>query len=335
MRRRWPTRCAPRSRRRARGATSIRRRPATEALRATERIAIDYADGPDLIKKAELALKMLQVGNASAWPALRGTRHPPRSGSPGKVAFLYTGQGSQYANMLAELRQREPVVADVFEEADRAHGVRCSRAGGCRTSMFADPADPDAMARVEEELRRTEIQQPAVITVDTALTRLLGEYGIAPDMVMGHSVGEYGALVTAGGLSFADALEAVSARGREMASLRIEDPGAMAAVMAPVDEVEEIVAGIDGYVVLANINSTHQVVLGGATEAVGKAVEAVQQRGHTAIPLPGQPRLPHRDRGAGERLRCGAMLQRLGLRPPKLPTSRTSPASSIPPETAP
>ena len=150
--------------------------------------------------------------------------------------------------------------------------------------VFADPEDPAAMARAEEELRRTEIQQPAVITVDTALTRLLGEYGIAPDLVMGHSVGEYGALVSAGALSFEDALEAVSARGREMASLRVEDPGAMAAVMAPLAEVEEIVAETEGYVVLANINSTHQVVLGGATEAVARAVAAVQERGHTGDP---------------------------------------------------
>ena len=292
--------------------------PSAEALRATERIAIDYADGPDLIKKAELALKMLQVGNASAWPALRARGIHRGSGSPGKVAFLYTGQGSQYANMLAQLRQREPVVADVFEEADRLMGPLLE---GRRLSdiVFADPADPDAMARVEEELRRTEIQQPAVITVDTALTRLLGEYGIAPDMVMGHSVGEYAALVTAGGLSFPDALEAVSARGREMASLRIEDPGALAAVMAPVDEVEEIVAGIDGYVVLANINSTHQVVLGGATEAVAKAVEAVQQRGHTAIPLPVSHGF-HTAIVAPVSAPLRAMLQRLDLRAPKLPT---------------
>ena len=102
-----------------------------------------------------------------------------------------------------------------------------------------------------------------MLTVDTALTRLLGEYGIAPDLVMGHSLGEYGALVAAGALSFESALEAVSARGREMASLGVDDPGAMAAVMAPLADVEEIVATSDGYVVLANVNSTHQVVLGG------------------------------------------------------------------------
>ena len=137
---------------------------------------------------------MLQAGNASAWPALRARGIHRGSGSPGKVAFLYTGQGSQYANMLAELRRREPVVAELFEEAD---AIMAPLLEGRRLSdiVFADPADPDAMARAEEELRRTEIQQPAVITVDTALTRLLGEYGIAPDMVMGHSVGEYGALV--------------------------------------------------------------------------------------------------------------------------------------------
>ena len=89
----------------------------------------------------------------------------------------------------------------------------------------------------------------------------------------------------------------------------------MAAVMAPLAEVEEIVAGIDGYVVLANINSTHQVVLGGATEAVAEAVAAVQQRGHTAIPLPVSHGF-HTEivAPASEPLR--AMLQRLGLRPP-------------------
>ncbi len=292
--------------------------PSTEALRAPERIAIDYADGPDLVAKAELALRVLQAGNPSAWPALRGRGIHRGSGTPGKVAFLYTGQGSQYANMLAELRRREPVVADLFEEAD---ALLAPLLEGRRLSdlIFADPADPEAMARAEEELRRTEIQQPAVITVDTALTRLLGEYGIAPDMVMGHSVGEYGALVTAGGLSFDNALEAVSARGREMASLRVDDPGAMAAVLAPLEEAEEIVAGIDGYVVLANINSTHQVVLGGATDAVARAVEAVKERGHTAIPLPVSHGF-HTEIVAPASTPLRAMLTRLGLRPTRLPT---------------
>ena len=174
--------------------------------------------------------------------------------------------------------------------------------------------DPDA----EEQLRRTEITQPAVLTVDIALTRLLAEYGFAPDMVMGHSLGEYGALVAAGSLTFEAALEAVSARGREMAGLQPEDPGAMAAVMAPLAEVEEVVASIDGYVVLANVNSTSQVVLGGATEAVGRAVAALKERGHDAFPLPVSHAF-HTEIVAAAGVPLRATLQRLGVKPPQLP----------------
>ena len=171
------------------------------------------------------------------WQALRARGVFRGSGPPGKVAFLYTGQGSQYANMLAELRGIEPLVAEIFAEADQVMR-RCSRRE-LSDIIFADRDDPEAMAEAEEQLRQTEITQPAVLTVDVALTRLLEAYGITPDFVMGHSLGEYGALVAAGALPFDQALEAVSARGREMASLEIEDPGAMAAVLAPLEEVEE------------------------------------------------------------------------------------------------
>ncbi len=291
--------------------------PGAETLRAPERIAIDFADGPDLVGKAEIALKVMKSGNEGAWPALRARGIHRGSGAPGKVAFLYTGQGSQYANMLGVLRARERAVADLFDEADE---IMLPLLEGCRLSdiVFADPTDPAAMSRTEEELRRIEILQPAVITVDAALTRLLGEYGIAPDMVMGHSVGEYGALVAAGALSFEGALEAVSARGRELANLQVDDPGAMAAAMAPLAEVQEIVAAIDGYVVLANVNSMHQVVIGGATDAVGRAVAALQERGHTAIPLPISHAF-HTEIVAPWSVPVRATLQRLGLRPPRLP----------------
>ncbi len=292
--------------------------PSAGVLRAAERIAIDYADGPDLVAKAEMALKVMQSGSESPWPALRGRGIYRGSGAPGKVAFLYTGQGSQYANMLASLRAREPVVADLFDEAD---AIMSPLLEGRRLSeiVFADPDDAAAVARAEEELRRTEITQPAVITVDTALTRLLGEYGINPDMVMGHSVGEYGALVASGGLSFEDAMEAVSARGREMAHLQLDDPGAMAAAIAPLDEVQKLVDEIDGYVVLANINSLHQVVIGGTTEAVAQTVAELQQRGHTAIPLPVSHAF-HTTIVAPVSAPLRSMLERLGLREPQLPT---------------
>ncbi len=284
--------------------------PSAAVLSAPERLAIDYADGDDLIAKAETALKAMQSGNAAIWPALRARGIHRGSGAPGKLAFLYTGQGSQYAGMLRELRARERVVADTFDEAD---AIMAPLLEGRRLSdiIFED-------ADAEEQLRRTEITQPAVLTVDIALTRLLAEYGIAPDMVMGHSLGEYGALVAAGSLTFQAALEAVSARGREMADLEPEDPGAMAAVMAPLSEVEEVVASVDGYVVLANVNSTHQVVLGGATDAVARAVELLKERGHDAFPLPVSHAF-HTEIVAGASAPLRATLQRLGVHPPQLP----------------
>ncbi|MFN8130206.1 MAG: SDR family NAD(P)-dependent oxidoreductase [Solirubrobacteraceae bacterium] len=292
--------------------------PAAAALRAPERIAIDYADADDLAAKAALARKALQSPNPATWLALRGRGIFRGSGSPGKVAFLYTGQGSQYANMLADLRGSEPAVAAVFDEADR---IMAPLLEGRKLSdiIFVDRDDPDAVARAEEELRHTEITQPAVLATDIALTALLDAYGIRPDLVMGHSLGEYGALVAAGALSFEAALEAVSARGREMVNVQPEDPGAMAAVGGPTpEEVAELLDSIDGYAVIANVNSTSQVVIGGATEAVGQAVAILQERGHTAIPLPVSHAF-HTSIVAGASAPLRATLQRLGLRPPRLP----------------
>ena len=107
--------------------------------------------------------------------------------------------------------------------------------------------------------------------------------GIPPARLAGHSLGEYGALVAAGALSFAAALEAVSARGSEMAHLTVEDNGAMAAVIAPLDEIERIVASIDGYVVIPNANSTRQAAIGGATAAADAAIHAFSVAGPPAL----------------------------------------------------
>ena len=117
--------------------------PSAAALRAPERIAIDYADGDDLAAKATAALSALQAGNPAAWPALRGRGIFRGSGpAAGKVAFLFTGQGSQYANMLAELREREPVGRRAVRRGRRDHVARCWRAGGCRTSSSPIPPTP-------------------------------------------------------------------------------------------------------------------------------------------------------------------------------------------------
>ena len=185
---------------------------------------------------------------------------------------------------LATLRDEEPIVADTFAEADKVMTPLLGRP--LIDYVFIDSADPTESAAADEQLRQTEITQPAILTVDIALTRLFGAYGIEPEMVMGHSLGEYGALVASGALRFADALEAVSARGREMAHVAVEDCGRMAAVFAPLEEVERTLGEVDGYVVVANVNSHTQAVIGGATDAVEAAVARLSAAGHQSILLP-------------------------------------------------
>ena len=184
--------------------------------------------------------------------------------------------------------------------------------------IFVDAADPGAVAQAEEELRQTAITQPAVLAADLALTRLLAAYGIRPDMVMGHSLGEYGALVAAGALPFADALEAVSARGREMTRIALEDNGMMAALFAPIEEIEKILKTIDGYVVIANINSNQEAVIGGTSKAVEKAMEAFQKAGYNAVPLSVSHAF-HTSIVAPAAIPLRQTLARLRLEPPGLP----------------
>ena len=198
-------------------------------LAARERIAIDYGDGKELVERLQKAQKALATDAPSTWKAFQAQGVFRGSGrAPGKIAFLFTGQGSQYVNMGRDLAAVSPLVAGVFEEADRVLEPIMGRK--LTSYIFVDRQDPEAVKQAEEDLKQTPITQPAVLTMDTAMCRLLGEYGLEPDMVMGHSLGEYGALVAAGVLTFAEALEAAAARGREMSRVSFGDNGAMAAV---------------------------------------------------------------------------------------------------------
>ena len=258
--------------------------PAASDLRGTERIAIDYADAADLTAKSASALKALAANSMPLWKALRAQGIFRGHGPMPKVAFLYPGQGSQYVNMLKQLVDCDAIVADTFSEADRALTPVLGKP--LSEFIFVDPSDARAVAKAEEELRQTAITQPAVLASDIALTRLLAAYGIEPDMTMGHSLGEYGALVASGALPFADALQAVSIRGREMTRVSSADNGRMAAVFAPLEDIERILKTISGYLVIANVNSEHQGVIGGASDAVAKAVEVFQEAGYVVAELP-------------------------------------------------
>ena len=298
------------------GRTPALAPPSAADLKAAERIAIDYADAADLADKAGKALKALAADQAQVWKALRAQGIFRGHGPAPKVAFLYTGQGSQYVNMFQKLRAAEPIVAQTFAEAD---GVLTPLLGKPLSKyIFVDNGDSTAVAGAEDDLRQTAITQPAVLTSDIAMTRLLAAYGIQPDMTMGHSMGEYGALVAAGSFPFADALEAVSARGREMTRVSMADNGRMSAVFAPIPEIERILKTVEGYVVIANINSDSQAVIGGASDAVARAEAELQQAGYNVVSLSVSHAF-HTSIVAPASKPLLAMLQRLHLEPPHIP----------------
>ncbi len=298
------------------GQTSSFAAPADSDLAAPERLVIDYGNAAELATKCGMALKAFTANQPAFWKALRAQGIFRGHGPAPKVAFLYTGQGSQYVNMLRGLRDKEPVIADTFQEADR---VMTPILGKPLTEIiYVDPADEKKVAEADEALRQTAITQPAVITINIATTRLLAAYGIRPDMTMGHSVGEYGALVGAGAMPFEDSLEAVAARGREMTRVSFADNGKMAAVFAPIAEVERFLKTIDGYVVLANVNSNSQSVIGGASDAINQAVQIFSQAGFEVRELPVSHAF-HTSIVAPASAPLKQMLTRLRLQTPQIP----------------
>ncbi len=193
----------------------------------------------------------------------------------GQTAFLFPGQGSQYAGMGSSLAESYGCARAVFEEADRVLGFPLSRL------CFEGP---------EDELRLTENTQPAILTVSVAAWAVLREKGLRPDWVAGHSLGEYSALVAAGALRFADALSLVRKRGRYMQEAVPPGVGAMAALLRlPDGALPRILAGAaQGEVVTAaNLNSPGQVVIAGHKGAVERAMELAKAAGaKRAVPLP-------------------------------------------------
>ncbi|HNP70651.1 MAG TPA: beta-ketoacyl synthase N-terminal-like domain-containing protein, partial [Kouleothrix sp.] len=290
--------------------------PAPEVLSASERLVIDFGSHDELLDKIVKARKAAGFDNPAAWKALQAQGVFRGSGAAaGKVAFLFPGQGSQYVNMGRELASVSPAVKAVFDEADQ---VMTPILGKPLTSyIFVDGDDPAAVKKAEKDLMQTAITQPAMLTLDAAIHRLLAEYGFAPDMVMGHSLGEYAALTAAQIMPLADALEAAAARGAEMTKVSMGDNGWMAAVMAPLDVVQQTLQSIDGYVVAANINSYGQAVIGGASKAVEQAIELFTQKGFQAQRIPVSHAF-HTKIVAPASKPLRQVLNRLRIAPPKL-----------------
>jgi [acyl-carrier-protein] S-malonyltransferase len=185
----------------------------------------------------------------------------------GPIAFLFPGQGSQVIGMGKELAEKYPIARQTFEEADEALGYKLSQL------CFEGP---------EDQLRLTEITQPAILTVSVAAWRILNDKGLTPSFVAGHSLGEYSAHVAAGTFSFADALRTVRNRGKYMQEAVPVGVGTMAAILGM--ELEKVTSACrdaaQGEVCEpANINSPEQIVISGHTAAVERAAKLADERG--------------------------------------------------------
>ena len=191
------------------------------------------------------------------------------------TVYMFPGQGSQKVGMGRELAAMHPVAQETFDQADAALGYKLSQL------CFEGP---------EDQLKLTEITQPAILTVSVAAWRVLQSQGMAPSYVVGHSLGEYSAHVAAGTLSFADAVRAVRNRGKYMQEAVPVGVGAMAAILAlPAEEVEKICTeAAQGEVCqAANLNSPDQTVISGSKGAVERATELAKHRGaKKAVMLP-------------------------------------------------
>ena len=193
-----------------------------------------------------------------------------------KTAFVFPGQGSQKVGMLKDLYEAYPIVRERFAQADEALGYSISQL------CFEGP---------DTELVKTANTQPAILTASVACYEILKEKGFTPDIVGGHSLGEYSALVAAGVLDFKDAVYVVHKRGEYMQEAVPLGEGAMAAILAlPREEVVRICAEVNdtvGSVQAVNFNCPGQIVIAGATKAVEVAAQKMKEAGaKRAVMLP-------------------------------------------------
>jgi [acyl-carrier-protein] S-malonyltransferase len=185
-----------------------------------------------------------------------------------KTAFLFPGQGSQKVGMGAELRESRPEVYDRYlDRADEASGL---------------PIRQLSLEGPLEELTRTDVAQPALFAVSLAVRELASESGMRADFVAGHSLGEYTAAVASGALAVENGMRLVAQRGRLMADIQSQRPGAMAAVIGlPMEQVQQLCAQAEseGIVAPANLNSPTQIVVSGEESAVERLVELAREAG--------------------------------------------------------
>ncbi|MFJ5075507.1 type I polyketide synthase [Streptomyces sp. NPDC088553] len=233
---------------------------------ATTRTALDHRAAVTAEDRSEAVAALAALGRGEPHSALTlGTTRPDDG-----LAYLFTGQGSQRVGMGRELYEGEPVFAAALDAV-------CAELDACRGSVPGTPPIREVMFEDAEALNRTENTQCALFALQVALFRLLEHQGLAPDAVLGHSIGEFAAAHVAGILTLPDACALVTARGRLMQALPAG--GAMLAVQASQEEVLPLLEGREHEVSVAAVNGPMAVVVSGDVEAVEQVAEAFAASG--------------------------------------------------------
>ena len=235
----------------------------------------------DCISKLEIAVKQLE-NNKDAWSHPKEIFFRPNGISSSiKVASLFSGQGSQYANMAKEATSSFETLQQTIAAFDAKKGYDLA------TKIYPKPVftaeDKDSL---EKNITNTEFAQPAIGAISLGYYKIFKNAGFVSDMVAGHSFGELTALCASGVLSESDYMTLAIARGKAMAGKNASgDAGMMLAVKAATSEIQPLIASIPG-VSIANINASNQLVLGGTTEGITKAKTLLDTKNYRSIVLP-------------------------------------------------
>jgi acyl transferase domain-containing protein len=235
----------------------------------------------DCISKLEIAVKQLE-NNKDAWSHPKEIFFRPNGISSNiKVASLFSGQGSQYANMAKEATSSFETLQQTIAAFDAKKGYDLA------IKIYPKPVftaeDKDSL---EKNITNTEFAQPAIGAISLGYYKVFKNAGLVSDMVAGHSFGELTALCASGVLSETDYMTLAIARGKAMAGKNASgDAGMMLAVKAATSEIQPLIASIPG-VSIANINASNQLVLGGTTEGITKAKTLLDTKDYRSVILP-------------------------------------------------
>jgi len=239
----------------------------------------DHRQAVVAASSTELAAKLQRlVAGEQVTGAYRG--QAPKTNHKAQLAFLFTGQGSQYVGMGKQLYASAPVFRDALE---RCAAILSSYDVPLIDLLYSEPTPNTEPRASNSELHQTRYTQPALFSLEYALAQLWQSWGIEPSMVFGHSVGEYAAACVAGVMDLEDGLKLIAHRGRLMQ--RLSEPGVMAAVFAPADTVEAALRGHTDRASVAAINGPENIVIAGARDTIARVLQELVSRGIESKPL--------------------------------------------------